>query len=154
MPPNANIFQPGPAFVYVTINGIPSNGSYVIVGSGKVETQTMNSVDTLPASVRVDSASGTGSPTTPIAQILGNNNASSLSMSGGTIGGIVAGVAAVLAIFGTIGFFILRRRRVAAQRDPSGTLLRMRLVLAARTDKPFRQRDSDSASFPLCSAVI
>jgi hypothetical protein len=68
MPPNANIFQPGPAFVFVTVNGIPSNGAYVIVGSGNIETQTMNPVDTLPADVLDSSANGSGS----------SNNSSSL----------------------------------------------------------------------------
>jgi hypothetical protein len=105
MPPNANIFQPGPAFVYVTINGIPSNGSYVIVGSGNIETQTMNPVDTLPPSVRVDSASGSGSPNNSDNNSNDNNgdnntgNNSASSLSGGAIGGIVAAAIAVLAIF-------------------------------------------------------
>ena len=148
MPPNANIFQPGPAFVYVTVNGIPSNGSYVIVGSGKVETQTMNSVDTLPPSVRVDSATGTGSSNNSNNNNSGDNNASSSSLSSGAVGGIVAAAIAVLAIFGTVGFFILRRRRVAAQKDPSGTLLSHETgVGGADVAEPFRQRDSDSTSF-------
>jgi len=149
MPPNANIFQPGPAFIYVTINGIPSNGTYLIVGSGNIETQTMNPVDTLPSSIRVDSATGTGSSTDTNNTSTGNNNASSSSLSGGAIGGIVAAVVAVLAIFGTVlGFFILRRRRAATQGHPSGTLLpRGAGVGDAEFAKPFRQRDSDSASF-------
>ncbi|KAJ7599588.1 glyoxal oxidase [Mycena floridula] len=59
MPPNANIFQPGPAFVYVVINGIPSVGSYVIVGSGKMETQPTSAVAILPSSVTsADNTSG------------------------------------------------------------------------------------------------
>jgi hypothetical protein len=100
MPPNANIFQPGPAFVYVTINGIPSNGTYVIVGSGKVETQTLNPVDTLPPSVRVDSATGSGSSSNNNNNgNNGNNSAVTSSLSGGAIGGIVAAAIAVLAIF-------------------------------------------------------
>lgn len=149
MPPNANIFQPGPAFVYVTVNGIPSNGSYVIVGSGRVETQTMNSVDTLPPSVRVDTATGTGSSdNSNNNNNSSDNNASSSSLSSGAVGGIVAAAIAVLAIFGTVGFFILRRRRVAAQKDPSGTLLSHETgVGGADVAEPFRQRDSDSTSF-------
>ncbi|KAJ7595207.1 copper radical oxidase [Mycena floridula] len=58
MPPNSNIFQPGPAFVYVVINGIPSVGNYVIVGSGKMETQPTAAASVLPKSVTLDSASG------------------------------------------------------------------------------------------------
>jgi len=151
MPPNANIFQPGPAFVYVTINGIPSNGTYVIVGSGKVETQTTNPVATLPSSVRVDSVAGSGSPGSNNNDTNTGSNNSASSLSGGAIGGIVAAVLAVLAIFGTIlGFFILRRRRAATQRHPSGTLLPRETgpsVGAAEVVEPFHQRDSDSAPF-------
>jgi len=151
MPPNANIFQPGPAFVYVTINGVPSNGSYVIVGSGNIETQPTNPVDTLPPSVRVDSASGTGSSSnstnnnTP-----GNGNNSASSLSTGAIGGIVAAAVAVLAIFGTIfGFFIVRRRRAASQRHSPGTLPPHETgpsVGGVGVAKSFSHRDSDSGS--------
>jgi hypothetical protein len=149
MPPNANIFQPGPAFVFVTINGIPSNGSYVIVGSGNIETQTMNPVDTLPPSVRADSASGTGSSNNN-SNTTGSGNNGASSLSGGAIGGIIAAAVAVLAIFGTILVFILRRRRAATKRHPSGTLLPHETgpsVGGAEVAEPFRQRDSDSASF-------
>jgi hypothetical protein len=149
MPPNANIFQPGPAFVYVTINGVPSNGSYVIVGSGRVETQTMNPIDPLPASIRIDSVSGTGSPPNNASDNDNGNNSAS-SLSGGVIGGIIAAAVAVLAIFGTIlGLFILRRRRAATQGHPSGTLFPHETgpsVGGAEAAKPYRQRDSDSAS--------
>ena len=146
MPPNANIFQPGPAFVFVTINGIPSNGSYVIIGSGNIETQTMNPVDTLPAAVLDSSASGTGSSSGSSNSSSGHNGASS-SLSGGAVGGIVAAAIAVLAIFGTV-LFLLRRRRAAAQRLRSGTLLPHETgVVGAGVANPFRQRDSDSTSF-------
>ena len=150
MPPNANIFQPGPAFVFVTINGVPSNGTYVIVGSGQIETQTMNSVDTLPSSVRDDSASGSGSSSSNNTNT-GHNGASSSSLSGGAIGGIVAAVIAVLAISGTVlGFIVRRRRRVAAQRLPSRTLLPHETgVAGAEATEPFHQRDSDSTFAPL-----
>lgn len=59
-PPNANLFQPGPAFVFVSVNGIPSNGTYVIVGSGQVETQPTSDAAVLPESVQLDGVSGTG----------------------------------------------------------------------------------------------
>ncbi|KAI0031503.1 glyoxal oxidase [Vararia minispora EC-137] len=59
-PPNPNLFQPGPAYVWVTINGIPSNGTFVIVGSGNIETQPTRAASTLPPSVRAN-ASTTGS---------------------------------------------------------------------------------------------
>jgi hypothetical protein len=37
MEPNPNLFQPGPALLFVVVKGIPSNGTYVIIGSGAIE---------------------------------------------------------------------------------------------------------------------
>jgi len=33
-PPNANIYPPGPAWLYILGNGIPSNGTKIIIGTG------------------------------------------------------------------------------------------------------------------------
>ncbi|KAG6828102.1 hypothetical protein H0H92_009187 [Tricholoma furcatifolium] len=57
--PNPNILQPGPALFFVTVNGIPSNGTMVIVGSGAVGVQPMAPASVLPESVLLDSATGT-----------------------------------------------------------------------------------------------
>ncbi|KAF9070748.1 copper radical oxidase [Rhodocollybia butyracea] len=59
--PTLTFFQPGPAMVFVVVNGIPSNGTFVIVGSGSVGTQPTQAASTLPTSVRSSSASGSGS---------------------------------------------------------------------------------------------
>ena len=40
-PPNPNLFTPGPAFMFINVLGIPSNGSYLIVSSGQIGTQPM-----------------------------------------------------------------------------------------------------------------
>ncbi|THU80802.1 DUF1929-domain-containing protein [Dendrothele bispora CBS 962.96] len=56
MPPIPNIFQPGPAMVFVVVNEIPSNGTFVIVGSGRIETQSTADVQELPAKVQADSS--------------------------------------------------------------------------------------------------
>ena len=32
--PNANLLTPGPALLFVVVNGVPSNGTMVIVGTG------------------------------------------------------------------------------------------------------------------------
>ncbi|KAH8823544.1 glyoxal oxidase [Flagelloscypha sp. PMI_526] len=61
MPPNANIFQPGPAMLFVVVNGIPSKATMVIVGSGKMEEQTLASAATLPEKKTSDKAKGSGS---------------------------------------------------------------------------------------------
>ena len=51
LPPNPNLFQPGPAFLFVTINGIPSNGTYVMVGNGIQGQQPTAPASVLPPSV-------------------------------------------------------------------------------------------------------
>ncbi|KAG7095081.1 hypothetical protein E1B28_005869 [Marasmius oreades] len=90
MPPNANIFQPGPAMVFVVVNGIPSNATFVIVGSGMIEKQPLLSVADLPASQNRDGASGSanGSQT---GQGGGKNGAvtTSTSMTNVVLAGLV-----------------------------------------------------------------
>jgi len=51
LPPNPNLFQPGPALLFVTINGIPSNGTYVIIGSGQIGQQPTAPASVLPPNV-------------------------------------------------------------------------------------------------------
>jgi hypothetical protein len=50
MPPNANIFQPGPAMLFLVVDGIPSTGQMVMIGSGKMEKQTLLAQTKLPGS--------------------------------------------------------------------------------------------------------
>ncbi|WWD02398.1 hypothetical protein V865_000437 [Kwoniella europaea PYCC6329] len=45
-----NLFQPGPAMFFVVINGVPSQGEFIMVGSGKLETQTTQANEDLPTS--------------------------------------------------------------------------------------------------------
>jgi hypothetical protein len=113
--PNANLFQPGPALLFVTINGIPSNGTMVIIGNGQVGTQPTSPASSLPSSVRLDSATGSadGSSTTPGGQQNNNNNGASSST--GTIVGAVVGAIAVIGILGALlGICLARRRRATA----------------------------------------
>ncbi|KAI0301551.1 glyoxal oxidase [Multifurca ochricompacta] len=58
LPPNPNLFQPGPAFLFVTINGIPSHGTNVVVGNGQIGTQPTAPASVLPPSVRSTQGSG------------------------------------------------------------------------------------------------
>lgn len=82
-PPNANLFQPGPGLLFVTINGIPSNGTMVRVGSGNIETQTLSSVADLPTSQpSSDDTSGTGS---------GSSNSSDQSSGARSVEGVRIG---------------------------------------------------------------
>lgn len=63
LPPYPSLFQPGPALLFVTINGIPSNGTFLTVGSGKIETQPTAAVSVLPASVKSGQNNGKGNTT-------------------------------------------------------------------------------------------
>ncbi|KAK2467918.1 hypothetical protein APHAL10511_000213 [Amanita phalloides] len=92
-PPNPNIFQPGPAFLFVTLHGIPSNGTWLIVGNGNVGTQPTFPASVLPPNVFSSQATGSKSS---------SNKASSISASSHT-GAIVIGA--------IIGVFLCRRRR-------------------------------------------
>lgn len=60
MPPNPNLFQPGPALLFVNVNDIPSNGTTVTVGSGNIEQQPISDAAVLPVSVKSAGASGSG----------------------------------------------------------------------------------------------
>ncbi|CAL1710769.1 unnamed protein product [Somion occarium] len=91
-PPNSNIFQPGPALLFVTINGIPSNGTYVIVGNGQIGKQPTAAASTLPANVRLDSVKGTGEGGSSTSNTT-SNNSSGASHTGPIIGAVVGAIA-------------------------------------------------------------
>ncbi|KAF7301375.1 hypothetical protein MIND_00702700 [Mycena indigotica] len=110
MPPNANIFQPGPALVFVVVNGIPSNGTFVIIGTGNIEAQPLSAAAVLPASVLSSSASGSASgSSTGGGGASGNADKSTSNI--GLIAGIAGGAAAVALLALGLGICIARRRR-------------------------------------------
>lgn len=49
MPANAAIFQPGPAYVHLVLNGVPSIGKPVMIGSGNVGAQSIRSAQSMPS---------------------------------------------------------------------------------------------------------
>ncbi|WWC57666.1 uncharacterized protein I303_100200 [Kwoniella dejecticola CBS 10117] len=53
MPPNANIFQPGPAMIFLTVDGVASQGKMIMIGSGQIEKQPILQASVLPASSTV-----------------------------------------------------------------------------------------------------
>ncbi|KAF4621191.1 hypothetical protein D9613_000262 [Agrocybe pediades] len=62
LPPNPAVIAPGPAFIYVVVNGVPSVGLPVMLGSGKIEKQKTLDVAQLPsASIVGSSSSDSGS---------------------------------------------------------------------------------------------
>lgn len=149
-PPNPNIFQPGPAFLYVVMNGIPSNGTYVILGNGQIGTQPTSAASTLPDSIRLATATGgVQASATSSATSTGNGNGtashSSTPSTGTIVGGVVGGIA-IIGILGAIVAVILSRRRRAAT-PPSSTAY---ADMAMSTPKAgVLASDDASASLPL-----
>lgn len=52
--PGPNLFQPGPALFFVVQNGIPSDGEFVMVGTGSIGTQPTATNAALPASTVIE----------------------------------------------------------------------------------------------------
>ncbi|KAH6880986.1 copper radical oxidase [Coprinopsis sp. MPI-PUGE-AT-0042] len=50
LPPNAALLAPGPALLFIVVDGVPSIGVQVMVGSGKIEEQPMLPPTELPPS--------------------------------------------------------------------------------------------------------
>ena len=48
--PGPTLFQPGPAMMFLVINGVPSMGEFIMVGSGELGNQTTSPNADLPAS--------------------------------------------------------------------------------------------------------
>jgi hypothetical protein len=95
MPPNANIFAPGPAMLFITVNGVPSLGQWINVGSGVIETQPLLADAQLPNSYIP--AALVNSTTT------GGGGSSAASHTTGNVGaGALVGIAVALmaALFG------------------------------------------------------
>jgi hypothetical protein len=93
LPPFATLFQPGPAFLFVTINGIPSNGTFVVVGNGQIGTQPTASASVLPSSA--SSAQGSKSANSNNSGH-GNNADLTHAMAGLTVSLLVAVVSFAL----------------------------------------------------------
>ncbi len=105
-PPNAALLVPGPVLFFVTVNGIPSQGSYAMLGSGVIEAQTMLDASVLPASsgnfktTPTTSTSSSAKKTSTGSAASASNTSGNTSGAGKLAGGVlaaVAGLAAVLA---------------------------------------------------------
>ncbi|KDQ16060.1 hypothetical protein BOTBODRAFT_107745 [Botryobasidium botryosum FD-172 SS1] len=112
-PANPNLLTPGPVLMFVVVNGIPSNGTMVTVGSGKIETQPTQPVQELPVSVR-STSNASGSAPAPAAA----SSSSSHGLSKGAIIGIVAGLA-ILAIVVFTGVLAFMRSRNSGAPSPA-----------------------------------
>ena len=146
-PPNANLLQPGPVFVFTTVKGIPSNGTLAIVGNGAVGTQDTSAPVPLPDSVRLDSASGSADPSSTGSSSSSTSSSGGTSHTGAVIGGIIGAIAVVGILGAILGICLQRRRRAAAtaaSRNAVGmgpTSLGARAAAAAGLG--MQQRDSD-----------
>jgi len=153
VPPNPNIFQPGPSLFFVVIDGVPSNGTMVIVGNGQVGTQPTAGASVLPASIRLNSASGSANGSNSPGG--GNTNTSGVKSNMKVIVGSVVGAIAVIGILGAlIGAFLARRRR-ATNREPPSVAYAMSSPaggagvggIAAALGGPRGMRSSESSAF-------
>ena len=122
-PPNANLFTPGPAFMFVNVHGIPSNGTYVIVGNGQIGTQPTAPASVLPPSTRLDtasgSASGSNSTGTPGTSTVNADRKSGFNVAV-VVGSVVGGLAFFAILGAFIGIFFVRRKRAATRSPPAG----------------------------------
>ncbi|KAH9952088.1 copper radical oxidase [Amylocystis lapponica] len=53
-PPNAGVYPPGPGFLYIVANGIPSTGTKIMVGDGKGPAVDEDALTSLLTNTRVD----------------------------------------------------------------------------------------------------
>ncbi|KAK2467917.1 hypothetical protein APHAL10511_000212 [Amanita phalloides] len=146
-PPNPNIFQPGPAFLFVTVHGIPSNGKLLIVGNGQVGTQPTSAASVLPPSVLSTNATGSaGSSSANNAST--SSGSSSSSHSGVLIAGVVGGIAAIGLLGALVGICLARRRRSQTPVAPAMRSAMAALPMAGPKSRGLRSSDS-SAFMPL-----
>lgn len=142
-PPNANLLQPGPVFTFVTVKGVPSNGTYGIVGNGQLGTQPTADVAPLPDSVRLDTATGSADPSSSNSDAGGSSGGSSHTTA--IIGGIVGAVVLIGLLGAGIGICMKNRRQNAAAAAAVG-------ASGAGMPGAMRQRDSDATMMPLQGA--
>ena len=145
VPPNPNLFQPGPAFMFVNVRGIPSNGSYLIVGNGQIGTQPTLPSSILPPNV-LSSASGTASGSDSTGMTSGNDTDGSQSKLnvGVIIGSVVGGFAILGALGAFIGIYLARRKHATGHVVPSTA---SGVVAGSMGLRGIRSSGSDSSAF-------
>ncbi|KAJ7723558.1 glyoxal oxidase [Mycena metata] len=95
LPPNPAILAPGPALLFVVVNGVPSVGVQIMVGSGSLGAQPILAIGDLPSSSFVATPSNQGSGSS--AQGHGSNSASSSSCGLGLLWTLGLGLGLALA---------------------------------------------------------
>ncbi|CAD6584829.1 MAG: hypothetical protein CYPHOPRED_002864 [Cyphobasidiales sp. Tagirdzhanova-0007] len=77
LPPNPSILAPGPALIYITVNGIPSTGVDIMVGNGQIGTQPIEDVPNLPGTIAQSGAviiTSSGSQSSDSQSLSSNSN--------------------------------------------------------------------------------
>ena len=109
MPTNMNIFVPGPALLFATVNGIPSHGKYVFLGGKGLGDVPLNlkpgdEPPRLPAPVNNNNfQKNAPSP--------GSRTDDDDGLSGGAIAGIVVGVVVGSVLLAALAFLLWRMKR-------------------------------------------
>ncbi|OCF30659.1 glyoxal oxidase [Kwoniella heveanensis CBS 569] len=97
-----NLFQPGPAMFFVVVNGVPSQGEFVMIGNGKLGTQPTATNDPLPAATLIEKPVETTADTTGAA----TQGASAGSSSSASQVAIIALGSTVIAALASIAVFL------------------------------------------------
>lgn len=103
MPPNAALFQPGPVMLFLVLDGVPSWGEYIIVGSGNIGTQPTAAAETLPSSNTLVSASAVAaSAAAEASKTATSATAGSTSVSQNVASGALSTVASTRTVVGAV----------------------------------------------------
>ncbi len=141
LPPNPNLITPGPVLFFVNVNGIPSNGTLITVGTGNFGVQPTKSASVLPANIKAQNP-----PTSSSGNNSGSPQNDSHKVSSGLIVAAGAGGAIVLIVLGAVLLVFCKRRRdpSVSRGDPYNTLGGSGLPLPASTSKSSDPRNSDA----------
>ncbi|GAA6021883.1 hypothetical protein JCM10207_004532 [Rhodosporidiobolus poonsookiae] len=100
VPPNPAILPPGPVLIFVVVDGVPSKGQWLTVGTGQLGDQPVTAAADLPGTVpkSVLSESTTDASTSSGGSSSGSSNndnaAGALRVAGAGVAAVAAGVAA------------------------------------------------------------
>lgn len=105
LPPNPAILAPGPALLFVVVNGVPSNGSWIMVGSGTLGVQAVAPAQILPASIGGDggkvNAGNAVITMTSVAPTSGATGTAAMGSGNGAGTGVGTGMGAAATATGT-----------------------------------------------------
>ncbi|WFD42446.1 (methyl)glyoxal oxidase [Malassezia psittaci] len=149
MPTNQNIFVPGPALFFVTVNGVPSIGKMVMIGgenqglvpmtikSGKTPSALPAAVNNPKFNAKVKSSVASS----------GQANKSHNSLSGGAIAGIVVGVVGAILI-GLLALLLFLRHRRRSQGSSKYAALSHNRSAQGRTPNPAPTQNQGVGAMP------